>query len=271
MRSPATWTCFNWTTTWVEIGGEIRARGVNSKNIPWRIGIEQPVGGQDGVRKIIKLENIAMATSGDYRNYFEHEGTRYSHTIDPRSGRPVSHGLASVTVLHPSTMLADAWATGLLVLGPERGLELARQNGLAAYFIIHNDAGFREESTPAFNPILSVTELKMSNPTCTIIAGPNGAGKTTFALEYLPLIDCRIFLNADMIAAGLAPFSAEKKRLEAGKLFLQEIERSMEKREDFAFETTLSGKSHLSRVRRMLEDVGASISFISGCPVWKHH
>ena len=136
----------------VEIGGEIRARGVNSKNIPWRIGIEQPVGGQDGVRKIIKLENIAMATSGDYRNYFEHGGNRYSHTIDPRSGRPVTHGLASVTVLHPSTMLADAWATGLLVLGPERGYELALKNKLAVFFIIHADGEFKEESTPAFKP-----------------------------------------------------------------------------------------------------------------------
>ena len=94
----------------------------------------------------------------------------------------------------------------------------------------------------------------MSKPTCTIIAGPNGAGKTTFALEYLPLIDCRVFLNADMIAAGLAPYSASKKLLDAGKLFLQEIEHSIEKREHFAFETTLSGKSHLSRVRRMLEE-----------------
>ena len=94
----------------------------------------------------------------------------------------------------------------------------------------------------------------MSKPTCTIIAGPNGAGKTTFALEYLPLSDCRVFLNADMIAAGLAPFSAEEKLLEAGKLFLREIERSEKKRANFAFETTLSGKSHLSRVRRMLED-----------------
>ncbi len=136
----------------VEIGGEIRARGVNDKQVAWQIGIEQPVGGQRGVRKIIKLENIAMATSGDYRNFFEKDGIRYSHAIDPRTGHPVTHGLVSVTVLHPSTMLADAWATGLLVLGPERGLELARQNGLAAYFIIHNDAGFREESTPAFKP-----------------------------------------------------------------------------------------------------------------------
>lgn len=91
-------------------------------------------------------------------------------------------------------------------------------------------------------------------PACTIIAGPNGAGKTTFAMEYLPQVNCGIFLNADMIASGLAPFGPEKKQLEAGKLFLQEVERSIEAREDFAFETTLSGKSHLSRVRRMLED-----------------
>ena len=94
----------------------------------------------------------------------------------------------------------------------------------------------------------------MSKPICTIIAGPYGAGKTTFALEYLPLIDCRVFLNADMIAAGLAPLRAEEKLLEAGKLFLWEIARSIGKRENFAFETILSGKSHLSRVRRMLED-----------------
>ena len=95
-------------------------------------------------------------------------------------------------------------------------------------------------------------EYTMKQPVCTIIAGPNGAGKTTFALEYLPLIDCRVFLNADMIAAGLAPFRAQTKQVEAGKLFLREIEQSIASRENFAFETTLSGKSHLSRVRRML-------------------
>ena len=94
----------------------------------------------------------------------------------------------------------------------------------------------------------------MSKPTCTIIAGPNGAGKTTFAMEYLPHINCSIFLNADMIASGLAPFSAEEKLLEAGKLFLREVERAVKTRADFAFETTLSGKSHLARVRRMLKD-----------------
>ena len=134
----------------VEIGGEISARGVNNEQVPWRIGIEQPAAGQREVRQIIRLDNIAMATSGDYRNFFEKDGTRYSHTIDPRTGRPVSHGLASVTVLHPSTMLADAWATGLLVLGPEEGFALALKNGLAAYFTVRSEPGFEEIFTPAF-------------------------------------------------------------------------------------------------------------------------
>ena len=134
----------------VEIGGEIRAKGVNQKNIPWQIGIEQPVAGTSDVQQIITLEDMAMATSGDYRNYFEHEGIRYSHTIDPRAGRPVSHGLASVAVLHPSAMLADAWATGLLVLGPEQGYATALENGLAAYFIVRREPGFEEIFTPAF-------------------------------------------------------------------------------------------------------------------------
>ena len=142
----------------VEIGGEIRAKGVNHKNIPWQIGIEQPMAETRRVRQIIRLENTAMATSGDYRNYFEHEGIRYSHTIDPRTGRPVSHGLASVTVLHPSTMLADAWATGLLALGPDEGYATALENGLAAYFIVRTDTGFEEQSTPAFQPYI-VTSL----------------------------------------------------------------------------------------------------------------
>ncbi|MCY4363671.1 MAG: FAD:protein FMN transferase [Gammaproteobacteria bacterium] len=134
----------------VEIGGEIRARGVNDKNKPWQIGIENPVAGARSVRKIIRLENTAMATSGDYRNYFEKDGSSYSHTIDPRTGRPVTHRLASVTVLHPSTMLADTWATGLLVLGPDEGYATALENGLDAYFIVRTDTGVQEESTPGF-------------------------------------------------------------------------------------------------------------------------
>ena len=134
----------------VEIGGEIRAQGVNREQAPWQIGIEQPVAGQRGVQRIIELDNLAMATSGDYRNFFEQDGIRYSHTIDPRTGRPISHGLASVTVLHSSAMQADAWATGLLVLGPEQGYATALENGLAAYFIVHGEPDFEEISTPAF-------------------------------------------------------------------------------------------------------------------------
>ena len=104
----------------------------------------------------------------------------------------------------------------------------------------------------------------MSTPTCTIIAGPNGAGKTTFAMKYLPQINCSIFLNADMIAAGLVPLGTGEKLLKAGKLFLHEIEQAQKRREDFAFETTLSGKSHLSRVRRMLAE-GWRVNLIYLC------
>ncbi len=95
----------------------------------------------------------------------------------------------------------------------------------------------------------------MNQPVCTIIAGPNGAGKTTFAMEFLPETNCKIFLNADMIATALSPLGEDGKNLiEAGKIFLQKVEECIEKRENFAFETTLSGTAHLARVSRMLKD-----------------
>lgn len=134
----------------VDIGGEVRARGKSARGDVWRIGIEKPITGARAVERIIDLDNIAMATSGDYRNYFVNNGVRYSHTIDPRNGRPVSHNLVSVTVLHPAAMTADALATGLLVLGPERGLDLARQLGLAVFFISRSDHGFTERYTEPF-------------------------------------------------------------------------------------------------------------------------
>ena len=139
----------------VEIGGEIRARGVNAEQLPWQIGIEQPLAGQRRVQQIITLDDMAMATSGDYRNFFEQDGARYSHTIDPRTGRPITHQLASVTALHPVAMHADAWATALLVSGPERGFALARQHGLAAYFIVRTDNGFSARHTPAFESYIA--------------------------------------------------------------------------------------------------------------------
>lgn len=134
----------------VEIGGEIKTRGINPDNRTWQIGIEKPLNDQRSVQTVITLDNTAMATSGDYRNYFEENGTRYSHTIDPTTGKPITHKLASVTVLHPSTMTSDALATALLVLGPERGLELALRENLAAMFIVRDEDNFIEIVTPQF-------------------------------------------------------------------------------------------------------------------------
>lgn len=101
-----------------------------------------------------------------------------------------------------------------------------------------------------------------AKPTCWIIAGPNGAGKTTFALEYLPLVaGCTHFINADLIAAGLSPLAPERELLAASRLFLREIEARIAAREDFAFETTLSGRTYLRLVER-LRDVGWRVELI---------
>ena len=139
----------------VDIGGEIRARGINAKGSPWNIGIEKPIAGQRSVQRAIHLQDTAMATSGDYRNFFEFNGVRYSHTIDPKTGRPITHNLVSVTVLDPSTDIADALATGLLVLGPAAAAELAEKNHIAAYFIIRKNDGFEEHETPAFTAYIN--------------------------------------------------------------------------------------------------------------------
>jgi thiamine biosynthesis lipoprotein len=134
----------------VEVGGEVRVKGHNARAIPWRIAIEKPTGGERSAYKILELQGQALATSGDYRNYFEADGQRYSHTINPATGRPIAHRLASVTVISRTSMFADAMATALLVLGPERGYLLAERNGLAAFFIIKADKGFTDRSTSAF-------------------------------------------------------------------------------------------------------------------------
>jgi thiamine biosynthesis lipoprotein len=119
----------------VEAGGEVRTRGFNADGQPWRIGIEQPDALPQRARLVVPLSGRAMATSGDYRNYFEADGRRYSHEIDPRTGAPIDHRLCSVTVVAQDCMRADALATAMLVLGPERGVRLAESLGLAAYFV----------------------------------------------------------------------------------------------------------------------------------------
>lgn len=128
----------------VEIGGELRARGTRPDGSAWRVAVEAPAarpGDERSLREIVALVGQAMATSGDYRNFYEQDGVRVSHTIDPRTGEPIRHALASVTVLHPEAMYADAYATALNVLGPEEGLALARALDLAVYFIIRAEDG----------------------------------------------------------------------------------------------------------------------------------
>jgi len=134
----------------IELGGELRARGYNGQGLPWRIAVERPDPEGRTVHRILPLRDGAMATSGDYRNFFEQDGKRYSHTIDPRTGRPVTHRLASVTVLVPRTARADALATAFLVLGPQAGFELAESLQTPALFIVRMPEGYSELQTSAF-------------------------------------------------------------------------------------------------------------------------
>ncbi len=142
----------------VEIGGEIRAKGVNPDNLAWRIGIEKPVSKLRAIERIISLDNTGMATSGGYRNYYEENGIHYSHIIDPRTGKPVNHQLVSVTVLHAESMIADAWATALQVLGPENGMALANSLGLPVFFIVKQQNGFSELMSASFKQYIHRTE-----------------------------------------------------------------------------------------------------------------
>ena len=142
----------------VEIGGEMRAGGNKGPDGAWRVAIEKPVENDRAIQTVIPVSDIGIATSGDYRNYREIAGQKFHHAMDPDTGLPVEHDLGSVTVLHPSAALADGWATALLVIGADKGLELAEQKGLAAYFIRRGDQGLRAEHTTAFAPYLEATQ-----------------------------------------------------------------------------------------------------------------
>lgn len=130
-----------------EIGGEFVGSGIRPDGQPWWVDLE-PVPGAAVEEIRVALHDLAVATSGDYRRYFEADGRRYAHTLDPRTGRPSDNGVASVTVLHRECMLADAWATALAVLGPEEGLALADREGLAMHMVVRDDGGFRELLSP---------------------------------------------------------------------------------------------------------------------------
>jgi thiamine biosynthesis lipoprotein len=137
----------------VEIGGELRGAGCKPDGLPWWVGVDAPPaidGSAVPPTTVIALHDLSVATSGDHRRQFVHDGHRYHHTLDPRTGQPVVAAPAAVTVLHPSCMLADAWATALTVLGTGQGLACATARGLAALFVERTEHGLRERLTPAF-------------------------------------------------------------------------------------------------------------------------
>ena len=138
----------------VEIGGEVANRGVNAKGLAWRIAIESASTAQRSIQRKLQPKGFGIATSGSYRNYFEKNGKRYSHTIDPTTGYPIEHTLVSVTVLHPQTMMADAIATAMMVMGPEQSLAFADENNLPIFMLVKKAQGFEEVHSEAFKAYL---------------------------------------------------------------------------------------------------------------------
>ncbi len=141
----------------VEIGGDLYASGRNRDGLPWQIGIETPAALSGGVMDVVGVSGLGLASSGDYRNYFERDGARYSHVIDPATGRPITHKTASATVLAENSMMADAWATAMLTLGRERGLEIAEEHDVAVLFIERDsdavDLQFKTAASTRFNTL----------------------------------------------------------------------------------------------------------------------
>lgn len=138
----------------VEFGGELRSRGVKLNGQPWWIAIEQPPGSTGFPGVVLALCGQSVATSGDYRRCFTHNGAIYSHTIDPRTGKPASGSLASVTVIHEDCIFADAYSTALLVMGPSEGRAFAEDRGLAAFFVHRSPDGFEHFCSTEFQTML---------------------------------------------------------------------------------------------------------------------
>ncbi|WP_447789122.1 FAD:protein FMN transferase [Pseudomonas farris] len=133
-----------------EATGELKAAGHKPDGSAWHVALEEPRDDQQVAERIIAVDGYGVSTSGDYRNYFQQNGQRYSHTFDARTGAPVLHTLASVTVIHPSALMADGLSTLLLILGPERGWDYAETHDIGAFFVIRADTGFVTRTNQAF-------------------------------------------------------------------------------------------------------------------------
>lgn len=144
----------------VEIGGEVKTKGINNKGKSWRIGIDKPFDNNnipgENLQAIINLSNKSLATSGNYRKFYERDGIKYSHTINPKTGYPVTHSLLSTTVIADDCMTADAYATAFMVMGLEKAFELAEQlPDIEAYFIYSDEKGvFQEKMTSNMNKLI---------------------------------------------------------------------------------------------------------------------
>lgn len=143
----------------VEIGGEILASGYRPGKELWRIAIEKPVEGTREVETVLNMTGTAMATSGNYRNFYIENGQRYVHTINPVSGHPISHKLASATVLDPSCARADALATTLMVMGEKKAIAFSEENAIPVFLIIHEGTATETYRSPAFKKFLQEQQL----------------------------------------------------------------------------------------------------------------
>lgn len=138
----------------VSVGGALNSRGMNAERHPWRVAIQKPTDRENAVQAVVDINGHGISTSGSYRNYYELDGKRLSHVINPQTGRPIEHNLVSVTVIAPTALEADGWDTGLMVLGPEKAKEVVRREGLAVYMIVKEGQGFKTWMSPQFKSFL---------------------------------------------------------------------------------------------------------------------
>ncbi|WAT02467.1 FAD:protein FMN transferase ApbE [Rouxiella chamberiensis] len=142
----------------VSVGGAVVSRGKNPQGKPWQVAIQKPTDKENAVEAIVDLQGMGISTSGSYRNYYELDGKRLSHIIDPATGRPITHKLVSATVIAPTALEADGWDTGLMVLGTDKALALAEKEHLAVYLITKEPNGFKITMTPQFKAYLRDAE-----------------------------------------------------------------------------------------------------------------